>query len=81
MELEYEIENFLGTEEEKLLNYCPSCGNLIFGNYCERCKKTAPTEKYFDPDWEKYATEVESEGEKFDKELSDPSKWVEVPDN
>lgn len=80
MELDYEIDEQIDKEQDNLLNNCPQCGSVIYGNYCEKCKKNVPTEKYFDPDWETYASAVEAEGDELDKELKNPENWVEVSD-
>lgn len=77
-ELEYEIEQAANDEEESLRNVCPICGSVVYGNYCYKCKKPVPTERYTDPDWESYAAKVEAENSAFSKELSDTSSWEEV---
>lgn len=76
IELEYEITKYFEKTVEPLKNICPKCKNIIIGNICTTCNIPTKVEKYFDPDWEDYAIEVEQENEKFFKNL----KWEDAPD-
>lgn len=76
-EFEYEIERASDDEEEALRNSCPHCGSVVYGNYCFKCKKPVPTEKYYDPNFDEYFDEVEKENEEYFASLNDKNQWVE----
>ena len=77
MELDYEIDSVLD-EDVKLTNFCPVCQNVIIGNYCTTCKKTVPTEKYYDPSFDEYFEELEAEGKGLKTDVSSLGPWEEV---
>jgi len=78
MELEYEIEQFIEEETEKLRNFCPKCGTIVYGNFCSICNQNLPTERYFDPDFDEYFDAVEKECEDFTTMMKDDKNWEEV---
>lgn len=72
IELEYETDKALNESLKALRNVCPKCGLVVYGNFCDRCQSSIPTEHYYDPDYEKYLEKIEK-GESF----KDPGDWVE----
>ena len=74
------MDQMLEEEQEALRNICPRCNSIIYGNYCTRCKRPVPTEKYYDPDFDEYMADVEKENEDFFRDVKDESKWKEVTD-
>jgi ribosomal protein S27AE len=78
LELDYEMEQFIEETIQNLSNFCPRCGSFVLGNFCSRCKKSVPTEKYFDPDFEDYFNIVEKQDEEFNTSLSKKDSWEEV---
>jgi hypothetical protein len=81
LELEYEMDKVIEEEADSLRNFCPNCNSIIYGNYCSRCKKNVPAEKYFDPNFDEYFDKVTKENEDFFGSLGNKDKWEEVKDD
>lgn len=73
------IQSHLKSKEQK--PKCPNCKAEIPSgtNTCLECGQEVghTRERYFDPDFEKYAKEVEQENEEYLKSV----KWEEVPED
>jgi hypothetical protein len=80
MELDFDLHQAFDEAVDALQNVCPKCHKVVFGNYCSNCKTKLPNEKYYDPDWEDYASAVEAENDEYFKNLEKPDSWTEVKD-
>ena len=77
VELDYEVDEYIGGLIRNLGTTCVKCGSVVIGEKCEKCGTIAKIEKYYDPDFEEYEKQMEKEY----KDLMKKENWVEVKES